>query len=157
MSSQLARRFVQDAGVILDISRGLSDSELNAFPVAGTWSLRQLCAHLLDSDLIAVHRMKRMIAEDLPLLISYDESAFVSRLPYQELSISTIADLFRLNRLHMGEILERQDEAAWERQGVHNQRGKVSLREMVELYVHHVEHHLKFAREKRRVLGKPMG
>ncbi len=156
MSQQLVAKFVADADTLHAIVRGLTREQLVSFPVPGTWSLQQLVAHVLDSDLIAVHRMKRIIAEELPLLISYDETAFALRLNYQELDTVTVCDLFRLNRVHMGEILRHLPDATFERCGVHNQRGKVSLREMLEMYVHHVEHHLKFAREKRTRLGKPM-
>lgn len=156
MSKELIERFVADADVIGRLTRGLSPEELRSFPVAGTWSLQQLCAHLLDSDLIAVHRMKRIIAEDAPLLISYDETAFVAALHYQDLSITTIAELFRLNRLHMAEILEKLPDPAFDRHGIHSQRGRITLRENLEVYVHHVAHHLKFAREKRARLGKPL-
>ncbi len=156
MAQDLVARFVADSHVLTRITAGLSRDELLSFPVPGTWSLQQLVVHLLDSDLIAVHRMKRIIAEEMPLLISYDETAFAARLHYHDLSTPTVCELFRLNREHMGEILGKLPAMAFDRQGVHNQRGRVSLREMLELYIHHVDHHLTFAKEKRQRLGKPM-
>ncbi|MCG3124214.1 MAG: hypothetical protein GIKADHBN_02666 [Phycisphaerales bacterium] len=147
-------RFIGGADIVSKITAGLTRDELTAFPVPGSWSLQQLCVHLLDSDLIAVHRMKRIVAEEAPLLISYDETAFASGLFYHDLDIGRVAELFRLNRLHMGEILQRLPPDAFNRFGIHNQRGKVTLREMVDLYVHHVEHHLKFANEKLAKLGR---
>jgi hypothetical protein len=38
----------------------------------------------MDSDLIATDRIKRMIAEDNPQLIGYDENKFVQSLFYEE-------------------------------------------------------------------------
>ena len=37
-----------------------------AFPVPGKWSVQQLVMHMLDSDLVAGERMKRIIAEPRP-------------------------------------------------------------------------------------------
>src|SRR4051812_36930394 len=41
--------------------RGLSRAQLNSFPIPGTWSIQQIVMHLMDSDLIASYRMKRLI------------------------------------------------------------------------------------------------
>jgi hypothetical protein len=49
---------------------------MRAFPVPGTWSIQQIVLHMMDSDLIASDRMKRVIAEDRPTLIGYNETAF---------------------------------------------------------------------------------
>ncbi|MCC6425556.1 MAG: DinB family protein [Phycisphaerales bacterium] len=156
MSQDLIARFTADADILHKLTAGLTREQLTAFPVPGTWSMQQLVVHLLDSDLIAVHRMKRIIAEEAPLLISYDETAFAARLHYHGLDTLTVCELFRLNRLHMGEILRNLPALAFDRHGIHNQRGKVTLREMLELYVHHVDHHLPFAEAKRKKLGAPL-
>jgi hypothetical protein len=37
--------------------------------------------------------------------------------------------------------------------GIHTQRGKVTLLQIVEIYSNHVGHHLEFVAQKRRNLG----
>lgn len=119
--------------------------------------MRQLVIHMLDSDLAAGHRMKRIAAEHMPLLIAYDETAFANTL-YQSLDVVLVCDLFRLNRLHTGEVLRSLPDAAFQRSGIHNQRGRLTLAEMVALYVHHMDHHAPFASAKRTALGlAPIG
>jgi hypothetical protein len=149
-------KFLADAPKLLTLIDGLSPAELTATPVPGKWSLQTLVAHVVDSDLIATHRMKRIIAEDNPLLIAYDEDKFAANLFYDRLDLKLTAELFRLNRLQMGQILRRLPDAAFSRKGVHNQRGLVTLGEVVKMYTHHVEHHMTFAREKLKALGKPV-
>jgi hypothetical protein len=39
---------------------------------------------------------------------------------------------------------------------VHNERGKMTLEEYLGGVVWHLQHHLKFVREKRKLLGKPI-
>lgn len=120
----------------------------------GTWSIQQTIVHLWHSDLAATHRMCRIASEDNPLLIAYDESAFVRELHYHELDIAIACELFRLNRQHTAQILARLPESAFARTGVHNQRGTVTLAQMVRMYVDHLEHHLGFIRRKREAMGR---
>lgn len=136
--------------------RGLTREELNAFPVPGTWSIQQIIMHLMDSDLIASDRMKRIIAMENPALIGYDENAFAKSLFYERLDAAQACEVFRLNRLLTADILQDQPDAVFARTGLHSERGSITLLNMVETYVGHVEHHLKFLREKRQKLGKPL-
>ncbi len=149
-------RFAAGAGTPAAWIRGLSPQELTAFPVPGTWSIQQLVHHVLDSDLIAVHRMKRIIAEENPLLIGYDETLFAKKLGYERMDVAMACECFRLNRELMVQILRGLPEEAFTRTGVHNQYGKLTLLDLVKTYIKHLEHHETFLREKRARLGKPL-
>jgi DinB family protein len=131
---------------------GLTRQQLNAFPVPGTWSIQQIVLHLMDSDLIASDRMKRVAAEQRPTLIGYDETAFGRELFYDQLDPHLACEVFAKNRQLTAEILRRLPETAFARIGNHNERGPVSLADLVETYVGHLEHHLKFIRDKRRLV-----
>lgn len=155
MDNTTIERYASGAVLPAQAMTGLTPSEIDSFPIPGTWSIRQLILHLMDSDLIASYRMKRLIAEDNPLITAYDETRFTQRLHYDALDVSMAAEIFRLNRLMTVEILRRTSPPDWKRSGVHTERGKVTLAELVTGYVDHLDHHLRFLREKRQVLGKP--
>ncbi len=148
-------RYEQGAAQLRQSIAGLSAAELNAFPVPGTWSIQQIVFHLLDSDLIASDRMKRVIAEPRPLLIGYNETLFAQTLPYERLDPEAACTLFELNRQLTAAILRTLPDEAFARDGVHNERGLVTLGHLVESYVGHLDHHLGFIRHKRELLGKP--
>ncbi|MEX2112009.1 MAG: DinB family protein, partial [Pirellulales bacterium] len=149
---QYAAGAVQPAAAIA----GLSREQLNAFPVPGTWSIQQIVVHLMDSDLIGADRMKRVAAEDRPpTLIGYDESAFANKLFYDELDPNMACDVFAKNRLLTAEILRRLPAAAFQRTGNHNEHGVMTLAELLANYVEHLNHHLKFIHQKRKLLGCP--
>jgi len=150
-------RYAAGGPLLIKAIESLSESDLNAFPVPNTWSIRQIVIHLMDSDLIATHRMKRMVAEDKPLLISYDETAFASNLCYDKMSVKLCCDLFALNRAHTTELLRAIPDDAFDRTGIHNQYGMITLGGTVENYARHLDHHMKFLRQKREILGKPLG
>ncbi len=135
---------------------GLSPAEMRAYPVPNTWSIAEITIHLMDSDLVLADRMKRVIAEDNPTLIGFDESAFVRNLFYNQLDPHAAVDIFSRNRAMMCAILENLPETAYHRIGTHNQRGKISLGTILTECNEHLEHHLKFIRHKRQLLGKPV-
>lgn len=135
---------------------GLNREELIAFPVPGMWSIQQVVLHLMDSDLILADRMKRIIAEDNPTLIAFDQDKFAKNLFYQEQPAQQAVLIFDLNRRVFADVLRRLPPAAFDRFGTHNERGRVTLAQLLEGAVKHLEHHLKFVYEKREKLTKPI-
>jgi len=136
---------------------GLSPDQLRARPVEGRWSTLEVIAHLADSEQAWAHRLKRVIAEDRPLLVGYDETGFAAALAYHDRDPADELDQIDLIRRQMGRILRALPASAWDREGEHTERGPVTLRQMVEIEVGHVAHHLRFVAEKRRALGLAEG
>lgn len=157
MDRSVIERYAEGAGALARALEGLSAGELDAVPVPGTWSIRQIAVHLMESDLIGTDRMKRVAAENRPLLIGYDESAFIARLRPELVEPREAAELFRLNRVLTARLLRALPDEDFARAGVHNEKGKVTLGDLVRTYVDHLEGHLVHLREKRRLLGKPLG
>jgi uncharacterized damage-inducible protein DinB len=156
MKNKLVEQYAAGANSLSHAIAGLSRDELLAYPVPGTWSIQQIVLHLMDSDLISSDRMKRVIAEENPTLIGYDETAFARGLFYEALDAGLAAGVFAKNRQLTAEILRRVPEEAFDRFGTHSERGRVKLAQLVQGMVEHLEHHLKFLTEKRRLLGKPL-
>ncbi|MFM1883098.1 MAG: putative metal-dependent hydrolase YfiT [Planctomycetota bacterium] len=119
----------------------------------GEWSIMENAVHLLDSDLASTHRMRRIVAEECPLLVAYDENAFIARLPSADADLVEVLDLFEANRRFTARWLRSLPAEAFARVGIHTQRGKVTLLQIVEIYSNHVGHHLEFVAQKRRNLG----
>lgn len=146
-------RYAKGPDALAAAVKGLSPAHLDALPIPGTWSIRQIVVHLLDSDLAATHRMRRIVAEDLPLIIAYDETAFASRLAYERADIALVLRLFADTRRFTRDWLDTLPPDAFARAGVHNHRGKVTLADIVRMYADHVDHHLAFITKKRSLLG----
>jgi uncharacterized damage-inducible protein DinB len=156
MKHELVEQYAAGAERLAQAIAGLSRDELLTYPVLGTWSIQQIVLHLMDSDLISSDRMKRVIAEENPTLVGFDETAFARGLFYESLEAGLAADVFAKNRRLTAEILRRVPEDAFDRFGTHNERGRVTLTQLVQGMVDHLEHHLRFLRDKRRLLGKPL-
>ncbi|MDB5298016.1 MAG: hypothetical protein JWO31_3999 [Phycisphaerales bacterium] len=134
----------------------LDDQDLVAFPVAGTWSIQQLVAHLADADLVFGDRMKRLIAEDSPTLLAYDENRWAAALHYELQTPRDAVALFAANRKVMGALLRLLPDDAFARTGTHTERGEQSLEDVLRYAVSHLDHHLTFLYAKREKLGKIM-
>jgi len=154
--TDLLDTYTNDADSLSKSIAGLSRDDLLAFPVPGTWSIQQIVLHLVDSDLILADRMKRVIAEDNPPLIGFSETKYAARLHYDDQDATIAADIFAKNRRLMSSLLRRLPESDFRRTGIHNERGKLTLTDLVKNAADHLVHHLKFIHEKRRLLGKPL-
>lgn len=152
---EYARRSTEPQRIIA----GLAPEQLNSHPVPGTWSLQQLIVHLMDTDQVASYRMKRIVAEDRPVVDCYDENAFIARLCPEALDTGRVCEAFRLNRLTTGDMLRTLPDSTFSRVAMHPEIGEISLGQLLRLYVHHVDHHMRFAEEKRARLlgGRPGG
>lgn len=153
-------KYESGADHVTQAIRGLTPDDLLAAPPAGKsvgkWTIQQVVLHLMDSDLIAADRMKRVIAEENPTLIGFDENKFASNLFYENQSADDAATLIALNRRNVVRILRRLPDSAFDRIGTHNERGKQTLADLLITYTNHLEHHLKFIHAKRAAMGKEM-
>ncbi|HEY8665186.1 MAG TPA: DinB family protein, partial [Tepidisphaeraceae bacterium] len=133
---------------------GLDGQDMAAVPIEGQWSIQQVVLHLMDSDLIAADRMKRIIAEENPVIIGFDETKFAQNLAYDQQPVGEAVEIFDRNRKLFARVLKRLPASAWTRFGTHNERGKITLGDMLKTYVGHLDHHLKFIYQKREKLGE---
>lgn len=156
MDRQIIQHYAAEADDLRKSIAGLLPEDLLAFPVPGTWSIQQIVIHVSDSDLISSDRMKRIIAEDNPLLIGYDESKFAARLYYESQDAQLACEILAKNRQLTAQILRQLTDETFQRTGVHNERGKVTLEEYLKSNIWHLQHHLKFIHEKRQLLGKSL-
>ena len=147
-------RFEAGGDGVIASFQGLSREELLAFPVPGKMSIQQVIIHIADSDVVLLDRMKRVITHDKPPLLGFDENAYLKELHYDEQSPADAALAMKLNRLNFAKVLRKLPDAAFDRVGIHNERGPLKLIEILTMTTNHAAHHLKFVAEKRAKLGK---
>jgi uncharacterized damage-inducible protein DinB len=135
---------------------GLSEQQLTARPIPGKWSTLEVICHLVDSEQAWCHRMKRVIAEESPLLIGYDETRFTAALRYHEQNREDELALLEGMRRQLARVLRGLPESAWARTCVHSERGLMRLEEMLQAEIEHVPHHVRHINDKRAALGLPV-
>jgi hypothetical protein len=132
---------------------GMTPEQLDAAPVPGKWSTRQVICHIADFEPIGADRIKRVIAEERPNLPGGDENLFASRLAYPARDIEEELRLIEAVRKHVARILRTLPAEAFQRIGVHSEAGPLTLEALVKRSVNHIPHHVQFIAEKRAVLA----
>jgi hypothetical protein len=140
--------------------RGLTGEDLLSVPdpaaKVGRWSIQQVVIHCMDSDLVSIDRLKRMIAEDNPTLIGYDENKFAANLFYDEQPAEDAVKMVDLARKTFARVLRKLPASAFQRAGTHNERGRVTVGDYLKAAADHLDHHIKFIHDKRAHMGKEM-
>ena len=134
---------------------GMSGQQLLARPVAGKWSTLECVCHLTDFEPIYADRMKRVIAEERPPLIGADQNRFAAVLAYHERDLEEELAVVEHTRRQMARILRTLQPAALARIGVHNETGLRTLEQLLNGAINHINHHVRFIKEKRHSLGLP--
>jgi hypothetical protein len=154
-SAQLIEEYLAGPPALGKAVTGMSREQLLARPVPGKWSTLEVVCHLADFDSILADRMKRIIAEDRPTLLGANEKQFAAHLAYHERNLEEELAIIENTRRQLGRILRSLAPEAMARVGLHNERGPITLENLLQLATRHIPHHLKFIAEKRQALGLP--
>lgn len=114
------------------------------------WSVASVLHHLADSEIMFSYRLRRVLAEDRPVLEGFDQDLWAARLSYDARDPSLSAELFDVTRRANLELLALAAEADRMRVGLHGERGEESVQRMMCLYA---GHDLAHRRQIERILG----
>lgn len=139
--------------LLRNVVAGMTPAQIDAAPIPGKWSTRQVICHLADAELLYADRFKRIIAEDQPPLRAMDPDVYVARLACPERDLVVEMETIDIVRRHMAGILDTLQDADFQRTGVHSADGPLTLQTLLERITRHIPHHARTIAEKRRALG----
>jgi hypothetical protein len=119
----------------------LTGAQLDARPADGSWTPREVAHHCADSEMTSAIRLRRLLAEDSPVLAGYDEEEFARRLHYGDRPIEHSLAAVRAARATSAEILDRLGEAEWSRAGTHTEGGSYGVEDWLRIYAAHCHEH----------------
>ncbi len=131
---------------------GMSAADLDAAPIPGKWSTRQVVCHIADFEPVYADRMKWIVAEDQPPIPGADHNLFAERLAYAQRDMEEELQLIAVVRQNMARILKTLSEEQFQRTGLHSHDGEVSVANLLERITHHIPHHIQLIQEKRDAL-----
>ncbi len=150
--TQLIDEYLAGPALLRSAIAGMTAIEIDAAPVPGKWSTRQVICHIADFEPVYADRMKRVIAEEEPALMSGDPDVFAARLAYGQRDIAEELDLIEVTRRHVARILRTLKPADFQRSGRHSTDGPLTLATLLERIAGHIPHHVKFVEEKKAAL-----
>lgn len=137
----LLERFRRGPEVLAVVLTGVFGEEEDFTPAPGKWSVRQIIAHLADSEVVMAHRMRQVIAEGNPTLVAFDQDAWTANLDYSRRKPKQSLETFRRVRAENYELLKELPANAFERTGNHTERGPLTLLQIVDGAAQHAESH----------------
>ena len=123
--------------------KGLTERQLSTPPAPGKWSIREIAAHLADGEVILGSRYRLIASHERPPIAPYDQDAFVAKLGVANAKTADLVDDFAMARAVNLGLLDRLPDGAWDRVGLHTERGEESIRKLVYMYAGHDRHHLR--------------
>jgi hypothetical protein len=138
---------------VIDVDDALariSDEELDRRPSPDEWSPREVIHHLADSESMAYIRLRRLLAEDNPVIDGYDEPEWARRLHYDRPIEPSLAVL-RAVRAASLQLLGTLTSEEWARTGTHSESGAYSVDKWLAIYAEHSHEHADQIRRARCV------
>jgi hypothetical protein len=136
----LLDRFRTGYADVEDALAAITEADLDRPVPDGGWTARQVAHHLADSEATAFVRLRRLIAEDEPTIVGYDEPQYARRLHYDRPIGSSLAVLRAVRQASL-ELLESLTDDEWERRGIHTESGAYSVDHWLGIYAVHAHDH----------------
>lgn len=133
---------------------GLTAKDLDAHPIKGEWSVREIVCHLADGEQISAVRLRRLLVEDSPLLPGYDAAAYAKKERYDKIPLPVALAAFESARGMSFAVLSNISPADWKRAGTHSEYGPYSVERWLQANANHVINHIKQIMEVREAMGK---
>jgi len=93
---QLLRRYEDASRAVVVAIDHVSGEHLDLRPPKGGWSPREIVHHLANAQMVESLRLRRMLAENTPMLEHWDETQYSKHLHY-DLPIEASLASFRAN------------------------------------------------------------
>jgi hypothetical protein len=158
---QLINRYRDGARAVAVAVGTLSEDDLDRRPTHPGWSARELIHplrevfrpayhdlsarevvhNLGDAEIIESIRLRRMLAENTPVLQHWDETAYTERLHYDR-PIAVALRAFEALAMANAELLETLSEQEWRREGNQEKPWPLSVDGWLEERVEHVQQRL---------------
>ena len=127
-----------------EVDRALTEIGRGAFdrrPADGSWSAREIVHHLADSEMRSAIRLRRLLAEDDPTILGYDEAGYAITFRYADRPMEPALAAFRAARSTTSQILRLLDDAAFSRTGTHEESGEYGVEHWLRIYATHAHEH----------------
>ena len=132
---------------------GFPAESLNARPIPGKWSAREIVHHLGDSESTSAFRLRKLLVEDNAIIEGYDQDQFATTLRYNERDETPALEAFRFARETTLPLLQMMSDEDWQRVGTHTESGRYTTENWLTIYANHAHNHAAQIRRLREALN----
>jgi hypothetical protein len=110
-------------------------------PGEGKWSAHEVVVHCADSEAYGHTRIRLLLAEADPVIVSYDENLWARTFDYHAHDVELAFQTLEAVRSNTVECLRRLPESAFGKVGRHTQTGVYTDADWFRIYAEHLEVH----------------
>ncbi|MEP6637177.1 MAG: DinB family protein [Acidobacteriota bacterium] len=151
--NELIARYSAGYDEVMDALHNFPADLWAAHPLPGKWSAREIIHHLGDSESTSAIRLRRLLAEDHPVIQGYDQDQYATRLRYNERDVAPALEAFRAARATTTQLLQLMTDEEWNREGEHTESGRYTAKQWLEIYAAHAHNHAAQIRSLRSALS----
>jgi uncharacterized damage-inducible protein DinB len=140
-SHDLLAEFIKNGKDFVSIAKSISSQDLSRTPIAGEWSAAFVLHHMCDGELHFATRYLNNLAEDTPKIFPFNEDIYPNRLNYSKRDAQASLAAIEGIQIATANILSTIPEGDWSRTSVHEERGLVTLADLVSLATGHSKSH----------------
>ena len=118
---------------LIDLEEGMLANR----PLPEAWSVKEIVGHLGDSEWVYGYRLRIMLSHERPAIAGYDQDVMVAGMAHNGRPISKLLEEFRRLRGLNVDLYLRTRGPAWERVGLHSERGEESVGLSIRLLAGH--------------------
>lgn len=127
---------------ILTFLNSLSTDQINFKPAKDKWSIHEIITHLADTEIQSHVRFRTILANKDPQMPYFNEMDWSIILDYTKVNLNESLEVINLMRTVNYNLLSRLPSDYFDKKGRHSKHGEISLKDMVEFYIQHVNTHL---------------
>jgi uncharacterized damage-inducible protein DinB len=129
-------------GRLQSLVAGATARELAWTTSPARWSIRQIVAHLADTELVGAWRVRSVLAADGIALQPFDQNEWAAAFKYENADAAAAAALFGVVRTATLALLRTVAPERLEHAGIHGERGRETVSHIMRMYTGHDLNHL---------------
>ena len=123
--------------------KGVPPSTLRKRPAADKWSASDIVAHLGDAEIVIGFRLRLILGAPGAPIAAYDQDSWVTSGHYEKRDPRKSVQQFRLAREANLDLLKSLTPEQWKQYGMHSERGRETIEQMVRMTAGHDVNHLR--------------
>ncbi len=141
-TNELISKYQAGHQILADHLREIPKQAYFFKPNESSWSISEILVHIADSEAHGFVRAKKIIAECGGKVCVYNHQIWADKLFYSEMNYKDALDLIRLLRKNLVAVLKRIDNKLWHNYIYHPETGKITLVDLIQLYIDHIDIHV---------------
>ncbi len=128
---------------IAKLVKGVGKKKMGKRPSPEKWSVTEVLAHLADTEMVQGFRIRMILGANGTPIQGFDQDEWARYSDYATHDPDLSLEAYRIMRERTVRLLKSLPPEAWERYGMHSERGKETVKRVAEMMAGHDLNHLR--------------